>query len=178
MRKVVLFIACSLDGYIARTSGEVDWLFTDQDYGYNEFLKRIDTVIMGRLTYEQVLTFGEYPYKDAEGWVFSRSRNGGERDEHVQFTSNNPTQLITQLKQQPGKDIWLVGGAELIQSFLQQNLIDEFIISILPIILGDGIPLFRAPLPTLNLNFQQAETFDTGLIQLTYHHSPKRYTAK
>jgi dihydrofolate reductase len=168
MRKLVLFIASSLDGYIARTSGEVDWLFTDQDYGYSDFSAKIDTVLMGRRTYDQVLSFGEYPYQGMHSFVFSKSY-ANKQDANVEFVSANLTHFIQALKHQAGKNIWLVGGSEIIHLCLQHDLIDEFIISIHPIILGDGIPLLRSPLSTKKLSFQHCQTFDTGLLQLTYH---------
>ena len=166
MRKVVLFIASSLDGYIARISGSVDWLFTDQDYGYTEFFEKVDTVIMGRRTYEQVLAFGDYPYKGTQGFVFSRTRGG--QDEHVTFLPGSLAGFIGELKNGEGKDIWVVGGSELIHSCMNHDLIDEFIISVHPIILGEGIPLFRTPVPMMKLSFVHIRTFDTGLVQLTY----------
>ncbi|MCX9012182.1 MAG: dihydrofolate reductase family protein [Candidatus Methanoperedens sp.] len=171
MRKVVLFIASSLDGYIARTSGDVDWLFTDQDYGYADFLAGVDTVIMGRRTYEQALSFGEYPYKGKQGFVFSRTRKE-KRDEHVAFISGGIASFIEGLKKSTGKNIWLVGGSEVIHSCMSHDLIDEFVISVHPIILGDGIPLFRSPLPMRKLSFRHCKTFDTGLVQLTYVRHP------
>ena len=167
MRKVILFIASSLDGYIARTSGSVDWLFTDQDYGYTDFFATIDTVLMGRRTYEQVLSFGDYPYKGTQGFVFSKTHSE-ERDENVTFISSDLTSFIEKLKGGTGKHIWLVGGTEIIQSCISHDLIDEFVISVHPIILGDGIPLFRAPLPMRKLKLKNCRTFDTGLVQLTY----------
>jgi dihydrofolate reductase len=167
MRKLVLFIACSLDGYIARENGDVDWLFTDQDYGYTGFLSSIDTVLMGRKTYEQVLTFGEYPYKGIEGYAFSRTR-GNERDENVSFVSGDVAGFVRGLQHRPGKAIWLVGGGELVRSFVQHDLINEYEIFIHPTVLGSGIPLFRSPLPETWLRLEQCRTFDTGLVQLTY----------
>ncbi len=176
MRKVILFIASSLDGFIARKSGKIDWLFTDQDYGYSDFLKTIGVVIMGRKTYEQALTFGEYPYKGVEGYVFSRTRAGA-KDENVAFVSGDIASFVKALKAKPGKDIWLIGGAGVIQPFLERDLIDEFSISIHPIMLGDGIPLFRAPFPTKKLRFMDCRPFDTGLIQVTYARMSPHFAA-
>jgi dihydrofolate reductase len=167
MRKVVLFIATSLDGYIADTSGGVDWLFTDQDYGYTVFLETIDSVIMGRTTYEQILSFGEYPYSSKTGFVFSETRSG-DRDENVEFVSGDVKSFVENLRQSPGKDIWLIGGGKLVRSFVQENLIDMFIIYVHPIILGAGISLFPSPLSTTHLTFQKSQAFDTGLVQLVY----------
>ncbi|MCD8488122.1 MAG: dihydrofolate reductase family protein [Desertifilum sp.] len=165
MRKVILYMASSLDGYIARTSGEVDWLFTDDDYGYSEFFATVDTVLMGRLTYEQVLSFGDYPYTGTQGFVFSKTPQSNSSN-LVEFINRDPAAFIGELKQQPGKSIWLVGGAGLIQSCFEQ--IDEFILSIHPIILGEGILLFPPPLSQADLKLQHCQTFDSGLVQLTY----------
>ena len=176
MRKIRLFIASSLDGYIARTSGEVDWLFSDSDYGYAEFFAQIDTVIMGNKTYQQILGFGEYPYKGKKGFVFSQILQG-EKDNNVEFVGGDLKSFINKLRQSSGGDIWLVGvsqkldkmgqpssegivgccgsliqgcpilsgfsprGAQIIHYFLKHDLLDELILSIHPIILGDGIPL-------------------------------------
>jgi len=168
MRKIILFIASSLDGYIARESGEIDWLFTDQDYGYTEFYAQIDTLIMGNKTYQQVLSFGEYPYKDKEVFVFSRTQSGA-TDNKVKFINNDWVNFIKTLRQSHGRNIWLVGGAQLIHFFLQHGFIDELILSIHPIILGNGIPLIvnDSSLET-KLELQNIKTFNTGLVQLFY----------
>jgi len=147
--------------------GRIDWLFTDQDYGYREFFSGVDTVIMGMKTYEVSLSFGEYPYPGRTGYVFSRTRNG-QQDEHVKFTSSSPAEFIAGLRKEPGKKIWLVGGSDLIHDFVHADLVDEYVISIHPIILGAGIPLFRSPLPTQKLIFRDSTTFDSGLAQVSY----------
>ena len=177
MRKVVLFIATSLDGFIARSSGDVDWLFQDQnqDYGYDSLIAGTDTVVMGRRTYEQILTFGDYPYHGMSGYVFSTTRSG-ERDANVEFVSGDVARFIAGLKAGlnagPGenseKNIWLVGGGKLNQAFLEQGLIDEFILSVHPVILGEGIPLFQGKSPSQELSFRHCQSFENGLVQLTY----------
>lgn len=166
MRKIILFIASSLDGYIARKSGEIDWLFTDQDYGYTEFYAQVDTLIMGKKTYQQVLSFGEYPYKDKEVFVFSKTASG-KTDNNVKFVNSDWLNFIKTLRQSDGCNIWLVGGAQLIYFFLQHDFIDELILSIHPIILGDGIPLIvsDASLET-KLKLKNVKTFDSGLVQI------------
>lgn len=168
MRKIRLFIASSLDGYIARKSGAVDWLFTDQDYGYTEFFSTIDTLLMGRKTYEQVLEFGEYPYRGKKSLVFSRTQSR-KTDENVEFVGGDIKSLIDILRQEKGRDIWLVGGAELIYSFINYGLIDELILSIHPIILGNGIPLITqdSSLETV-LKLKTVKCYDSGLVQITY----------
>ncbi|HEV8645389.1 MAG TPA: dihydrofolate reductase family protein [Burkholderiales bacterium] len=167
MRKLILFIATSLDGYIAGPNGEIDWLFTDQDYGYSEFYASIDTVVMGRKTYDVSLSFAEYPYPGRQALVFSRTRHG-ERDDHATFVSGDISRFVRTLKFQPGRNIWLVGGGEIIRPLLQDDLIDESRIFVHPIVLGAGVPLFPAPLSMKRLNFRDCHAFDTGLVRLTY----------
>ncbi|BAT54780.1 bifunctional deaminase-reductase-like protein [Nostoc sp. NIES-3756] len=168
MRKIILFIASSLDGYIARESGEIDWLFTDQDYGYTEFYDQVDTLIMGNKTYQQVLSFGEYPYKDKEVFVFSKTESG-KADNNAKFVNSDWLNFIKTLRQSQGGDVWLVGGAQLIHFFLQHHFIDELILSIHPIILGSGIPLIISDsnLGT-KLELKNVKSFDTGLVQIFY----------
>ncbi len=167
MRKVVFFVAASLDGYIARNNGSIDWLFSDQDYGYSEFYQTIDTALMGRTTYEVSIGFGEYPFPGLETFVFSRTK-AGTRDENATFTDADSGELIQELRNRPGKNIWLVGGAGLSQSFLELGLIDEFVISIHPITLGSGIPLFTTHRRETKLTLKNKRAFSSGLIQLTY----------
>jgi dihydrofolate reductase len=169
MRKISLFIASSLDGYIARTSGEVDWLFTDQDYGYTEFFAQIDTVIMGNRTYQQILSFGEYPYKGKEAFVFSKTMQS-EIDQNVKFVGSDWNGFINTLRQSNGRDIWLTGGAQTIRYFLKQGFIDELILSIHPIILGSGIPLIvnDQSLETV-LELKNVITYESGLLQVHYN---------
>jgi dihydrofolate reductase len=167
MRKVVLFIATSLDGYIARLSGAVDWLFTDEDYGYKDFFARVNVVVMGRKTYEQVLSFGAYPYRSKISYVFTRTPNRF-TDSEVSFVSDDIQSVIKQLQTSGDGDIWLIGGAELVHSFLEQDLVDEFVISVHPILLGEGIPLFHQPSPMRTLQFKSVQSFKSGLVQLRY----------
>ena len=166
MRKLVLYIATSLDGYIAGPSGEIDWLFTDQDYGYSEFFASVDTVLMGRKTYQQALGFGEYPYKGTRGFVFSRTSRSA--DNNVTFVSGNIASFVTKLKSTPGKNIWLVGGSEIVSECVRNDLIDEFSLFVHPIILGAGIPLFSEGLPKRSLKFIRSGSFSSGLVQVSY----------
>ncbi len=179
MRKVVLYIATSLDGFIAKLDGSVDWLgepSPDQDYGYGALLQRIDTTLMGRTTFEQVLTFGDFPYKDKENWVFSRDSyfvdNQLETDLYknkiVKICTHDAAARVATLKAQTGKDIWLVGGGILNTTLLNAGLIDEMIISICPIILGNGIPLFSREADLKKMQLQHTESYPTGYIQMTY----------
>lgn len=168
MRKIRLFIASSLDGYIARTSGEIDWLFTDADYGYSEFFDSIDTVIMGGKTYRQILEFGEYPYKGKKVFVFSKTLQG--KTDDVEFVGEDIKSFINRLRNDSGGDIWLVGGGEIIHDFIKHGLLDELILSIHPIILGDGIPLIvKDPSLETKLELKEVKSFDSGLLQVSYY---------
>ena len=165
-RKVVLFIASSLDGFIAGKDDDISWLFSDGDYGYRAFLDSVDTVLMGRRTYEMALQMGPFPYQDKECYVFSRSLMGG--DDNVEFVNQPVKEFLEDLRNREGKDIWLVGGSELIFSFMQAGMVDEFIISVHPIIVGDGIPLFQAGIPSTTLSLIGSQSFPSGLVQVHY----------
>jgi len=141
MRKIKLFIASSLDGYIAREDGNIDWLPQSGNSGYDEFYKTIDTVIMGRKTYEQILTFGKYPYEGQKSYVITKNTEI-KKDGNIEFVFETE-KLVKELLSSSGKDVWLVGGADLISTFLNFDLIDDIILSIIPIVLGKGIPLFK-----------------------------------
>jgi dihydrofolate reductase len=166
MRKLIMFIATSLDGYIAGPDGEIDWLFSDQDYGYRDFYARIDTVIMGRKTYDLSLGFDEYPYPETAAYVFSRTPR--RPDSHAQFVADDVGAFVNQLKRQPGRDIWLVGGGQIVRECLVADAVDEFVISVHPILLGAGIPLFPAGFPKRSLALQHVQRFESGLVQTVY----------
>ena len=167
MRPLVCFIAASLDGYIAGPAGEIDWLFNDQDYGYTHFYAGVDTVVMGRKTYDLCLTFGEYPYPDIPNYVWSRTCRG--KDAHASFVSGDIAQALTELKAQEGKAIWLVGGSALVGEAVKHDLLDKLILSVHPVVLGDGVPLFPRGLPKRQFQLVSSKPFYTGLVQLTYH---------
>jgi dihydrofolate reductase len=146
-RKVIVFIAMSLDGYIARENGDIDWLLQNspadpEAYGYSEFYNSIDTVIMGKATYDQLPELSDsFPYGDKKCYVFSRTASG--RDENAEYVSGEIGPFVETLKRRPGGNIWLVGGSELIEGFLEAGAVDEFMISVIPVLIGRGIPLFR-----------------------------------
>ncbi|MCC3410642.1 MAG: dihydrofolate reductase [Microcoleus sp. PH2017_29_MFU_D_A] len=171
MTKIVLYIATSLDGYIARKDGSIDWLTafeTDEtDHGYGEFYRSIDGLAMGRKTYEQVLSFGEWPHPGKPSYVFTQQSRSPDRDD-VLFTSATPDRFLHEMELQGLKRIWLVGGAELIASFLQCQLIDEYILSIAPIMLGEGIPLFLPSPMEMKLKLIEVQKYPTELVQVRY----------
>lgn len=165
MRKIILFIASSLDGFIARESGDIDWLPKNTDSGYNDFYKSIDTVIMGKKTYNQVLTFGDYPYKDKKSYVFTRN-NDLTKDENIQFV-HDINKFVKEIVSKSGTDIWLVGGTEIISEFVNLGFIDEIILSIIPVVLGKGIPLFKNIQKEIKVELVKTTDYG-GLVELHY----------
>ena len=172
MRNVQLYIAASIDGYIARTDGGIDWLSSvekeNEDYGYGEFLDSVDTTLMGRKTYDDVRGFGgPFPYPGLNNYVFSRQEQGPDSNP-VQHVTENPAAFVKGLKSQPGGNIWLIGGGQLNTLLLNAGLIDEMILSIIPIVLGEGIPLFGGHPKETKWRLTKHEVFDTGLVQVRY----------
>jgi dihydrofolate reductase len=168
MRKVVLFIATSLDGFIAGKDGNIDWLYTDGDFGYSEFYKSIDTTLMGHNTYKDILQFGSFPYPDKRNFVFTRKEREPDQNP-VAFITGGVANFVRELKSEKGKNIWLVGGGQINSILLNNNLIDQMIISIHPKVLGDGIPLFKnESLTNLEYRLENHKVFERGLVQLTY----------
>jgi len=166
MRQVKLFIAASLDGYIAGPEGEIDWLFMDgNDYGYTPFFQSIDTTLSGHETYKLTLTFGEFPYVGKTNYVFSRSEQPPAP--HVTFVSEDPAAFVRKLKEQEGGDIWLVGGGQINTLLLNADLIDELIVAIHPVILGEGLPLFAPTARKAVFKTAQTTHYQTGLVQVT-----------
>jgi dihydrofolate reductase len=170
MKKIKLFIASSLDGYIARIDGSIDWLVTDGDYGFSQFYESIDTIIMGRKTYDKVLESGKYPHTDKKSYVLSQNPHVRRSSQHVEFIYADVIVFIKKhLIRSKGKDIWLVGGSDIISIFLNADLVDEVILSIHPIILAKGIPLFKNIQRQVILKLLKSIPFDNGLIQMHYH---------
>lgn len=170
MRKVKLFIANSLDNYIARPDGAVDWLFTDGDYGMSDFFQSVDAALLGRKTYDVALTLGkggEAAFRGMKYYVFSRTPSKS-KNKNVQFVSDNIGKFVEQLKQAKGKDIWLMGGGELTASFLNENLLDELVLTVHPVLLGSGIPLFPGQHRQIDLRLVQSRSYESGIVQLHY----------
>lgn len=166
-RRVQLFIACSLDGFIARVDGGIDWLFGDADYGYTEFVAGVDTVLMGRRTLEDCLKFEPWPNAGKRTIVFSRTLRAPPRAD-VEVTAEPVAEVVGRLRNRPGGHLWLVGGGELIRDFLAADLIDDFVISVHPIVLGAGRPLFPAIGRDVRLALVGTRAYDSGLVTLRY----------
>lgn len=171
-RKIVVHIATSADGYIARPDGGLEWLTSRPApkgfYGVETFMRSIDTMVMGRKTYEASLRLGARFDTGDRTIVFSRQAPPPDTPPGVEFVSAPTAEFVTRLRSHPGKDIWLMGGGELIASFLDGRAIDEFVVSMVPVFIGDGIPLIARRHRHVPLQLDSVERFDDGLVQLRY----------
>jgi dihydrofolate reductase len=172
MRNVVLGVGISLDGYIARPDGAVDFLFMPKDYSMAPFFATVDTAIMGRKTLEAGLKMsgGSMPRYNMAMYVFSKSSPPGERD-GVVFVNESPVSFIARLRKLRGKDIWLMGGGELARVFLKADLVDRLYLGVVPVLLGEGIPLFPSGFPQRDFALLENKSYSKGLIALTYERS-------
>lgn len=173
MRKISLFIAMSLDGYIAKPNDDLTFLKlvekVGEDYGYEEFINTIDTLIVGRKTHDYVLkNVGLSHYDNGHREVYVITRKERPQVGRTTFYTGNLTELVKRLKSEKGKNIYCDGGAEVINELLKHDLIDEFIISIVPILLSNGTRLFKDSRPEQTLELLEVKTFETGLAQLHY----------
>ncbi|WP_308992448.1 dihydrofolate reductase family protein [Mariniflexile litorale] len=173
MRKISVFIAMSLDGYIAKPNDDLSFLKLveqeGEDYGYAKFAATIDTLIIGRKTYDYVVKeIGASHYDNGERDVYVITRTEKPQVGRTTFYTGNITELVKRLKSKKEKNIYCDGGAEIINELLKNDLIDEFIISVIPILLGNGTRLFKNGRPEQLLEFVCAKTFDKGLTQLHY----------
>lgn len=177
MRKVVLGLGISLDGYIARPDGAVDFLDIakkdsgppGKEYSMAAFFKSIDTAIMGRKTYDVGLKMsgGKINMFGMKGYVCSRSLPAGERD-GVIFVNDSPKSLVGKIRNTAGKNIWLMGGGELARDFLKEDLVDELYLGVVPILIGEGIPLFPSGFPQREFALLENKTYSRGLISVRY----------
>ena len=169
MRKLILQLAVSLDGFIEGPNGEYDWCFTDQDYGMTDFLARVDSMLLGRKSYELTQSMGEAamaPFSKLTPYIVSTTLT--EVKEGAVLIKENAEEAVKELKKAQGKDIWLFGGASLTTSLFNAGLIDEFILAVHPVILGAGKPLFTNINNRTALKLKEATTYSSGLVMLTY----------
>jgi dihydrofolate reductase len=169
--KLFLFIAMSLDGYIAKSDGDISFLSVvdkeGEDYGYYKFIETVDTVILGRKTYEKVMSMGvDFPYGERD--VFVLTSNPQPSTGKIRFYCGNISELISNLKSKGGKHIYCDGGAETVYRLLEEDLIDEMIISIIPVLVGSGISLFKIGIQESGLQLVSSKSFEKGLVQLHY----------
>ena len=169
MRKIILGLAVSLDGFIEGPNGEYDWCFTDQDYGMTEFYKRIDSLFIGRRSYELLLTMGDDTmpgFPKLKEYVFSTTMKDAKPG--VIIINDDIKKNVEKIKHEPGKDIWLFGGASLTSSLLNLDLVDEMSLAIHPIILGSGKPLFSDIKKRIPLDLIDTKTYSSGLVIMVY----------
>ncbi|ETT32911.1 putative oxidoreductase [Paenibacillus sp. FSL R7-269] len=178
-RRIILDLAVTLDGFIEGKNGEVDWCTMDPELEFTQFMNQVDTIFYGRKSYDQ---WGQYIPKDEdsdddkeiwalvhskEKYVFSRSQQGTGHE--AIFINDHILDEVNKIKQRSGKDIWLYGGASLITTFIQLGLVDEFRLSVHPVVLGEGKPLFADIKERLNLKLAHTRSCSSGLVQLIYH---------
>jgi dihydrofolate reductase len=170
MLKLILSLAVSLDGFIEGPNGEYDWCFTDQDYGLSDFFKRVDSLFIGRKSYELMQKMGEAGsagFPKLKEYIFSTTLD--KVKEGATLIKNNIKAEVEKIKNEKGKDIWLFGGAGLTKSLLNLGLIDEISLAVHPVILGAGKPLFSDIDKRINLKLIDTKTYSTGLVSLVYH---------
>lgn len=173
MRKVKLYIAISLNGKIAKPDGSVDWLDaipkpTDSDYGYSDFYNSVDTTIQGHNTYKQIVGWGiDFPYKGKKNYVLTSDASLKDNKD-VKFISSDHMAFIENLKHKKGKDIWLIGGSKANTALLDDELIDELYVFMMPIILNDGIDLFNSLLKDQPLELISSKSYSTGVVEMVY----------
>lgn len=169
-RKIIVHIATSADGYIARPDGDFSWLDrrpVKGDYGLAKFYKRVDTVIMGRKTYDAGVQLGQKGYPGKKNYVFSR-RPAKSDVPHVEYVNGEIDAFAKQLRRTKGKHIWLVGGAEIIGAFLDKQQIDEFVIHVVPIFIGAGIPMIAPAHRNIALRLLKVRRYSDGVVRLHY----------
>jgi dihydrofolate reductase len=176
---VVYYVACSLDGYIATTDGGVDWLEPFQaggdDYGFAEFSSSIDALVMGSRTYEFALKHGPWQAPDKPSWVFTH-RALPVTHPSITLTAEDPAQVIEAIGARGLERVWLMGGGELAASFRARGLISHYIIAVVPVVLGAGVPLFASTSEQTSLRLIEVKPLPNGLVQLSYE--PKAETGE
>jgi dihydrofolate reductase len=172
MRKLSVFIACSVDGYIADDNDSLDFLHPmhddAEDYGYNAFYEGIDTVIIGRKTYDKVMSFeGPFPHEDKTCYVFSRKAHGN--TPWAIFVRDNPIEFVQRIKAEKGKGIYCDGGGTLVSQLIAARLVDELILSVVPCTLGRGVRLFHENMGGYRkMQLLLSKSYPSGLVQLRY----------
>lgn len=171
MRKLILYISCSIDGYIAGPNDDLSFLdpmqLEGEDYGYQAFVDMVDTVIVGRRTYDWVVNQGyDFPHTDKECYILTSQPRPNQGS--LTFYQGDLKELVGRLKAQAGKHIFCDGGAEVVHQLLAAQLIDEIILSVVPVLLGAGTPLFKEGRPQQLLELLSSKSFVSGLLQLHY----------
>jgi dihydrofolate reductase len=170
MRDVSYFVACSLDGFIATLDDRFDWLFGDDDYGFDEFYRSVDCIVMGRRTFDIAINAEEYPYPRKQAYVFTR-RAAESPIPEAEFVNEDPARFVKRLKNEAGGRIWVAGGGVIATALMQVGLIDELVLTIHPITLGQGVPLFTPHGTRSGWKLHSSKSWNNGLVQTTYRRS-------
>jgi dihydrofolate reductase len=171
MRKVILYISCTLDGYISKPDNDLSFLdkmqVEGEDYGYAEFNNSVDTIIIGRKTYQWVINQGyEYPHSDKDVYVITRQEKSAHNN--IKYYNGDLATLVKDIKSKPGKNIYCDGGAEIVNLLYNKGLLDEMIISVIPVIVGEGTKLFNNGIKESELKLIKNKSYKSGLVQLHY----------
>jgi dihydrofolate reductase len=172
MRKVILGAGISLDGYLARPDGGIDFLRPPRGYSMSALFATVDTVVFGRKTFDEAVRRGGGSYKPPARmptYVFSKSKPAGER-EGVVFTHQTPRSFVDTIRKEPaGEHILVMGGGELARSFLRDDVVDELLIGVYPVLLGDGIPFFPGGFPQRDFRLVESKSYEPdGFLELRY----------
>lgn len=174
MAKTILYIAASLDGYIARPDGDLSWLTSfpnpeNEDFGYNDLLDEIEAIIMGRVTYESLINMEiEWPYSGYKTYVVSNNKSQQITTANTYLINNDLNNFITEIRNNSNKDIWIVGGGKLICRLMNYDQIDRIILTIVPMILGSGIPLFSDEMKESKWKLIDIASYCNGFVKITY----------
>jgi len=173
MRKLVLYISMSVDGYLATKDDDLSWLSVvekeGEDYGYVEFYKNVDSYIVGKTTYDKILSLTGGVLPQAESLkCFVITRQNLESKDGVEFYNGDIEELIKQLKSEKGKNIVCDGGGKIVKMLMEKDLIDEYVVSVIPVFLGDGKRLFMGGIDGINLKTVSSKSYESGLVQLHY----------
>jgi len=169
--QLIYYVAISADGFISRPDGRVDWLdpfqSSGEDYDYAAFYESVDAMIMGRITYEQMLGFGTWPYANKRSWVLSSNALATSHPD-IAPTSETPAALARRLAAQGHRRVWLVGGAITAAGFERERLITDYIVTVIPLLLGQGRPLIDSTLEPRRLTLAETRRFSNNVLQLHY----------
>jgi dihydrofolate reductase len=167
MRRIRYAVAASLDGYIAGPQGEADWIIMDPEIDFNSFFQQFDTVLLGRRTFETMTRAGNAGMPGMKTLVFSRTLRQSDYPQ-VTIVAENSEETLSSLRRQSGKDIWLFGGGSLFRTLLDAKLVDTVEIAVIPVLLGDGIPLLASPAKVTKLNLTRHQIYKSGIVSLEY----------
>ncbi len=169
--RIVYFVASSVDGFIATPDGGVEWLdrvqVEGEDYGYAEFFSSIDSMVMGRHTCEKALSFGDWPYASLPCWVMT-SQDLAPDSPTITISHESPDRVVADIRNRGLENLWLVGGASLAGAFQRRGLITEYVVSVIPAVLGDGVPLLTGAGPPAHLRLVDSRSYTSGVVTLRY----------